>query len=256
MLLGNYDSTNSNPGRAVGGVSNLYKNYKPGGWYSFYDPDRSTTRTNKKASLPTGTQPPYSWILAPSGGELSSTNKSAGSGSLSISSLSMGKAIASNISGTGTISAASLSLITSLAATIDGISSIAAPLKSTVNMAANLIGSGSVVAGLKVLAGCIASLTGTGTVVSNLKGTSSLQSTIYVNQGSADVADMAAGVWNSVAASYNDSGTMGEKLNAAGTAGDPWTTDLSTYTTDGTAGKIVSDVNKNTKLTKNVILSQ
>ncbi len=47
-----------------------------------------------------------------------------------------------------------------------------------------------------------------------------------------------AAVWNAVAANYNATGSMGEKLNAAGTAGDPWTTDLSTYTTPGTAGKI------------------
>lgn len=256
MLLGNYNSFNANPGRAVGGPTDLLKNYKPGGWYSFYDPDTTKTRTNSKASLPTGTQPAYSWILAPKGGELSSTNKTSGAGSLTISSLSMGKAIAANLTGTGSISAASLSLITALAATLAGTGSVSAAMVGSISLAANLIGTGSVTAGLKLLAGCVASLTGTGTATANLKGKARMESTIYVNQGSADVADMAAGVWNSVAASYNDSGTMGEKLNAAGTAGDPWTTDLSTYTTDGTAGKILTDTGKNTKLTKNIILSQ
>lgn len=256
MLLGNYNIFNNNPGRAIGGPTDLYKNYKPGGWYSFYDPDTTKTRINLKASLPTGTQPSYSWILAPKGGELSSTNKSGGSGTLAITSLSMGKAIAANLTGTGTISAASISLITALAAALAGTGSVSASMVGSISLAANLIGTGSVTAGLKLLAGCVASLTGTGIATANLKGKARMESTIYVNQGSADVADMAAGVWNSVAASYNDSGTMGEKMNAAGTAGDPWTTDLTSYTTDGTAGKIVSDVNKNTKLTKNVILSQ
>ena len=35
--------------------------------------------------------------------------------------------------------------------------------------------------------------------------------------------NLAASVWNAVAASYNTSGTMGEKLNDAGSAANPWT---------------------------------
>lgn len=34
---------------------------------------------------------------------------------------------------------------------------------------------------------------------------------------------------------------MGNKLNGAGSAGDPWTTDLSSYNTAGTAGKRLKD---------------
>jgi hypothetical protein len=34
---------------------------------------------------------------------------------------------------------------------------------------------------------------------------------------------------------------MGEKLNGAGSAGNPWTTDLSSYNTANTAGKILRD---------------
>jgi hypothetical protein len=49
-------------------------------------------------------------------------------------------------------------------------------------------------------------------------------------------AAIAAQVWNSSAASFNESGTMGNKLNAAGTAGDPWTAQTDDYTTPGTMG--------------------
>lgn len=35
---------------------------------------------------------------------------------------------------------------------------------------------------------------------------------------------------------------MGEKLNGAGSAGDPWTTDLTGYNTADTAGKIVKQI--------------
>lgn len=34
---------------------------------------------------------------------------------------------------------------------------------------------------------------------------------------------LAAAVWSAIASSYNDAGTMGEKLNGAGSAGNPWT---------------------------------
>lgn len=50
-------------------------------------------------------------------------------------------------------------------------------------------------------------------------------------------------VWDEPIASHVAPGSTGEKLNAAGSAGDPWTTDLSTYVTPGTAGYIVKDIN-------------
>jgi hypothetical protein len=53
--------------------------------------------------------------------------------------------------------------------------------------------------------------------------------------------DIAQAVWGSIAASLNTTGTMGEKLNGAGSAGNPWTTDLSSYNTANTAGKILRD---------------
>jgi hypothetical protein len=34
--------------------------------------------------------------------------------------------------------------------------------------------------------------------------------------------NLAAAVWNAVSATFDDTGSMGEKLNAAGAAGDPW----------------------------------
>lgn len=54
--------------------------------------------------------------------------------------------------------------------------------------------------------------------------------------------NLAKSVWNSIASQFNIAGTMGNKLNGAGSAGDPWTTDLDSYTTQGTAGKKLKDV--------------
>jgi hypothetical protein len=87
----------------------------------------------------------------------------------------------------------------------------------------------------------LADLDGVGDITANLKGNLDLEASIYVNQSEATVQQLVAGVWGALAADYDESGTMGEKLNAAGTAGDPWTTDLSSYETQGTAGKIMKD---------------
>jgi hypothetical protein len=51
----------------------------------------------------------------------------------------------------------------------------------------------------------------------------------------------ATAVWESLAASFNTPGTMGAKLNAAGTAGDPWTADLEGYP-EGQAGYQLANV--------------
>jgi hypothetical protein len=77
-------------------------------------------------------------------------------------------------------------------------------------------------------------------VSANLKGKLNIHATIYVNQSDATVEQLVAGVWGASAALYNVSGTMGQKLNSAGTAGDPWTADLSLYAS-GTAGKKLKD---------------
>ena len=44
-----------------------------------------------------------------------------------------------------------------------------------------------------------------------------------------------------IATQFNEDGTMGEKLNGAGSAGNPWTTDLTSYNTANTAGKVLKD---------------
>lgn len=56
------------------------------------------------------------------------------------------------------------------------------------------------------------------------------------------VAQIADGVWDEASADHNAAGTMGNKLNSAASAGDPWTTSLPGAYAGGTAGKIVGDL--------------
>lgn len=52
-------------------------------------------------------------------------------------------------------------------------------------------------------------------------------------------ASVASAAWDATATSYNTAGTMGNKLNSAASAGDPWTTALPGSYTAGSAGYIV-----------------
>jgi len=53
--------------------------------------------------------------------------------------------------------------------------------------------------------------------------------------------NLAAEVWNSIAADFNTAGTMGNKMNSAASAGDPWTTSLPGSYTSGSAGYILGN---------------
>jgi len=107
-------------------------------------------------------------------------------------------------------------------------------------MSADLSGSGGLNVSMGILLPLAADLVGSSTLTADLKGNADLACHIYVNSGTATVDEIVAGVWNALAADYDTSGTMGQKLNAAGTAGDPWTADLTSYAA-GTAGKKLRD---------------
>ncbi len=59
--------------------------------------------------------------------------------------------------------------------------------------------------------------------------------------GFMDATAVAAAVLNAVASTYNTALTIGNKINAAASAGDPWVTPLPGAYGAGTAGKIIGD---------------
>lgn len=240
-ILGNIDQLAFNGYRQLGHFS-VQSNFKPSTWYSVYFPDTTSASTFNTACFPTGTQPPYSWLLAPKGGELSSTTYVGGTGSIS-GSLTLGKFMEADLTGLGELSG-SLSLITSLASNLLGSGTLTGDLSLTLGLAANLVGAGDISGALSLLVPLASSLSGSGVIVANLKGNASMEADIYVNQSTATVNELVAGVWNALAADFNTSGTMGQKLNGAGSAGDPWTTDLASYNTAGTAGLLMKKASK------------
>jgi hypothetical protein len=82
--------------------------------------------------------------------------------------------------------------------------------------------------------------------VSLIIGNSAGLQTVNVGGGVGTVAEVADAVWNAISSNYLTVGSTGAKLAAAGSAGDPWTTDLTTYNTPGTAGFIAKSTQSNT----------
>lgn len=249
MLLGNYTPLSANPGKDITlAVPNPYKWRSSGNMYSFYTGDAVVTGQTDKSSFNNGYVPPYSWILSPKAGGLSSMNELEGTGTLSITSLSLGANIEADLAGIGSISVANLSLITSMAAALSGSGSLTASMTGVVNLACSLAGSGNFTAAMGALAYCTANLTGTGTIASDLRGKLWMSADIFVNQSEAEVQQIVSGVWEALAVDHNVAGTMGEKLNDAGSAGNPWATALTGNETAGTFGEAVSHsykINKN-----------
>lgn len=75
MLLGNYNIFNNNPGRAIGGPTDPTLRFKAGTMYNFYLGDHVVSGQTDKSSFPDGYRPPYTWLLAPKSGALSSHNQ-------------------------------------------------------------------------------------------------------------------------------------------------------------------------------------
>lgn len=242
-LLGNYSVILKNPATFIGGtqVSNARSAFNmEGQMLQMYYGESEGGGLPFTASLDTGTEPPYSWHLAEKGGEMSSTTMTNGTATLTASQQN-GINIVSTIAGVGTIDTAGLSLVTSMISAIAGSGTLTGAMVGTVQLAATPAGTGDVVGSVSMLSGLIANLAGSGIISADLKGKLFMDAQIYVNQSEATVQQIVEGVWEALTTDHNNPGTMGEAMNGAGSAGNPWITDLSAYNTANSAGKILKD---------------
>lgn len=238
MLLNNYAVRNDNQSRSLGGLTDPTWGTYGSRMMTFYVGDNNVVNvTNRMSMPPEGYRPPYSYVLAPKEGGMSTYVF--GIGTVSTAVTIPGLFTTADLEGSGTITNAAAGLVVELIAALVGSGSINADISSQLVAVAGLVGSGDLTGAASALAGLVASLTGSGTLTAGQEALGEMTANIFVNQSQAEVEQIVEAVWNAFAAEYNISGTMGEKLNGAGSAGDPWTTDLTPYTTDGTAGKIL-----------------
>lgn len=133
---------------------------------------------------------------------------------------------------------ASVGLITSMQAAITNDSVIACSLVGTVALQADIANAHTVAVAVNLIANMSTAMTMTNTLAASLFGTASMAVAIqsYTEISSEGVADA---VWSALASQNNTPGTMGEKLNDAGSAGDPWSTTVPGAYADGTAGALM-----------------
>lgn len=234
MILRNLADTNSNPGRYFGATSNALnqRNYnKPSSWRNRFAAESGGH--DKKTAYAVGYLPPYSWSLPQEAGGLSS-HKNA-QVTLSHSALAVG----------GKPASGSTTIIFTTTATggliVSGSGSATIVLSPTGTILSVAAGSGSATITLSgdALIGALAGIAGSSTITmtpSAVITAIGYLSGLSTNETEFSADALARAVWDAIAADFAVAGSMGEKLNAAGTAGDPWTADLTPYTT-GTAGE-------------------
>jgi len=240
MLLNNYSITSNNQARSYGGNINPALATDVARHYSFYICDNKGSNTINAYSLPIGYKYQYALIYAPIDGGMSSYGELAGTVTITADGQN-GYPITATIDGLGEISTALGGLIVELTAALSAEGYLTSSIVGQINAVSSLAGTSDFSAVVSALAGLEASIAGVASIDSNLEGNGSMSADIYVNQAAAEVQEIVDAIWNAIAADYDISGTMGEKLNGAGSAGDPWTTDLTSYTTANTAGKILKD---------------
>ena len=222
MLIGNYSRLLASPTRFFGGSTG--QGHDRGGWsQNGMNAGRfSHLNWDAKSGAPDGYRPPYTWVLPMEAGGLSARRNLAGLGAL-VGAIAGGKNATATLSGTGSLTATG-ALIVSLAAALVGSGTISnAAAVAFLQLAATLAGDGDLDGALSALAHAAAALSGSGTATVTSTATGELAASITVTGDILTSANVASSVWGAIAASNNDVGTMGEKLNDAGSASNPWT---------------------------------
>lgn len=129
-----------------------------------------------------------------------------------------------------------------IASDILGDSSLTSSIIGNWNMICSLTATSTLSSDIQAIANLLSDLTSSGALTISTGAVIGSMFADIVSCGGVTADDIAAAVWSSLAASFNVAGTLGEKLNNAGAAADPWDIDLSGYNDPVTAGKILKQI--------------
>lgn len=226
MLIGNYSVLSKSPGRYIGGGAiGLGMNRGDFNNSSMARGVFTNSGWQPKSGIPDGYRPPYVWVLPIKEGALSTRNSTTGSGTISNADAWAVRLAEAMLTGTGELTAVGGLIVQALAA-ISGSGTIsAANLQAFLAAVASLTGSGGITAGtLTGIGELLADILGDGTLdASVLSALGELSADLTVTGTGLSTANVGEAVWSAIAASNNAPGTMGEKLNDAGSASNPWT---------------------------------
>ena len=162
-------------------------------------------------------------------------------------------ALASSLVSSGSITYAAMVGIVSILGHVTGNGTLSPGIKFPANLISALTGRGNIPNTLtKALAWCVADVLAHGQAGGTLRGNSSMAAAITSQGELVTPQSCAQAVWEAVASIHNSSGTMGNKMNSASAAGDPWTAEIPGVYINGSAGatleQIVKLVNDNQAL--------
>lgn len=171
-----------------------------------------------------------------------------------------------------------LNILILVAASVMGHSTIVTDLSPLAKMAASLNGDSTITqAQIKAISVLVSNLNGIGMVsvadirtlafmVSNILNSGNIDTTVFckcfMDAEITQVGEMvtpqscAQAVWSALAAAFNESGTMGSKVNSASAAGDPWTAELPGTYAEGSAGDLLDKIRRLIKDNQALILTK
>ena len=243
-LLGNYNVLSKCPGRYLAGNATCDRsdNNKSGSarniWYGKQVSLGGFAYFNGK---PVGYAGGYAWLIPQTSGGLAMHNGFDGFGDITYVNLAGGLNAVAPLTGSGDITSASGQLIVSAIAAITASGSFTGNINAILGASAALAGSGDISASLVALGNAVAAIIASGTITGTFLAPGTMSADI-TSQSALSPDSLAAAVWNSVASAFNIAGTMGNKLNSAASAGDPWSTDLPGSYTGTEAGAILAQI--------------
>lgn len=193
---------------------------------------------DKTSAIPLGNLPPGTILMPQKSGGMASRGTLAGTGVISSMNLAGGYPASASLAGTGSIASAALGLVASAVATLAGGGTLTADIVGKLEAVAALSGSGNISSALGALASLVCSIAGIGAIDADIHALGELSADITPFT-ELSPQSLASALLNSMASAYNDPGTVGAAINAAGSAGDPWITYLPGSYVSGQAGFIV-----------------
>lgn len=127
-------------------------------------------------------------------------------------------------------------------ATLAQSSTVAADIIGGWFMQANIAQTSTLTTSIQAIGGLVSSIIGTNNLVGSFSGSIGNMSATFTNSSTLSPENLAAAVWNALAAEFNSNGTMGEIMNNVGAGADPWSTTLPATYSGTQAGNILSQI--------------
>lgn len=170
---------------------------------------------NERLSVPMGSGPYNAISMPKTAGDMSMYATASGA---IVADLIPTWPMAINLTGSGTLAAeAALSVAMGLA--LSGSGSLSASIIGLLNMECDLSGSGSLAAAMEGVASLAVDMLGEGGLEATIAAYGDMAIDIVVTGTGLSTANVGSAVWNALAATFNEPGTMGSKVNTASSGG-------------------------------------